>query len=150
MKEIPLTKGQFAIVDDADFDWLSRYSWISDTSGYAVRRYSRIPMHRMVSSPNREQEVDHMNGNKLDNQRANLRNCTRKENARNRKQNTGTSQYKGVYWEKAAKCWRADIRVDYKLRFLGRFPSEIDAARAYDAAARQYFGEFARLNFSQE
>jgi hypothetical protein len=93
---------------------------------------------------------DHINGIGVDNQRGNLQNCTAKDNHRNHRQFVGTSKYKGVYVEKGRKGWRADIRVDYKLRFLGRHPSELEAARAYDQAARIYFGEFALLNFPDE
>jgi hypothetical protein len=94
--------------------------------------------------------VDHKNGDKLDNRRENLRICTIAENIRNSKTSTKkgkTSRYKGVYWVGRIKKWVARIHVDRKGLHVGVFTDEAEAARAYDVAARQHFGEFARTNF---
>lgn len=149
MREIPLTRGFVALVDDADYEWINQCRWKINTYGYAFRqtKTETISMHRLIADTPKGMECDHINHEKLDNRRANLRNCTSKENCRNKKQNIGTSAYKGVYFNKSRGKWRADIRIDYKLHYLGCFTSEIDAARAYDAAAREHFGEFAHLNF---
>lgn len=93
------------------------------------------------------QEVDHINGNGLDCRRGNLRLCTKSENQRNRRPNqNGTSGYKGVGWYKKYNCWRVRIQVNGKKQHIGYFDNEIDAATAYDNAAKQLHGEFARLN----
>lgn len=154
MKEIPLTQGQFAIVDDDDFDWLSQWKWcaLKRKSGdfYAVRRKpygGLLYMHKVILNITTG-DTDHINLNKLDNRRSNLRPATRSQNMRNlnkiKRNGTSTSQYKGVYWRR--NRWEVSIRLP-KRTYLGSFDSEIDAAHAYDAAARDCFGEFARTNF---
>jgi hypothetical protein len=103
-------------------------------------------MHRAIleGAP----QVDHIDGDGLNNQRSNLRPATQAQNmANSRKYSTNTSGFKGVGWHKAAKKWRADITFDYKTRYLGLFPTAEDAARAYDSAAKSLFGVFACLNF---
>jgi hypothetical protein len=97
------------------------------------------------------QVVDHINGNRLDNRRANLRICTHKENSRNRTKSVGkTSKHKGVHYEADRKRWRASIRYDGKLICLGRYKSEEAASTAYDNAATKYFGKFAKTNQGKE
>jgi len=149
-KLIPLTKGQFAIVDDADFDWLMQWRWHVSEKGYAIR-YSnrkRIRMHRFITGVPLGEEVDHKNRNKLDNQRHNLRPATRAQQAYNRsKHKITTSPFKGVYWDKQKNKWHARIKLNRKFIHLGFFASDADAAKAYDEAAYIYFGEFAATNF---
>jgi AP2 domain/HNH endonuclease len=95
--------------------------------------------------------VDHINGNGLDNRRTNLRPATSAENARNRRSQRGSSSpYKGVSWIRSRRNWRANLRVGDRLIHLGSYTDPADAARAYDAAALKYFGEFARLNFPED
>lgn len=160
MKTIPLTKGQFSIVDDADYDSLSPYKWIcSVTRGmYAKSRMGggeAVAMHNVIMKPPPGMVVDHINGNGLDNRRENMRLCTPKENARNSRHGRGASKFKGVQIRKArAKkdgriAWIAVIRVDGRLIYLGQYDTEEDAARAYDDAAIMHFGEFAWPNFAR-
>jgi hypothetical protein len=150
--EIVLARGRGAvIVDPADYTWLSQYNWCLHSKGYAVGYVDtqKVFMHRLILSPPAELQVDHINGNKLDNRRANLRITDSTGNNRNAgKRRTGTSQYKGVRWHQGINKWFAEIAVAKGNRkHLGCFSNELDAARAYDAAAREHHGEFARLNF---
>lgn len=147
-REIPLNNGLVAIVDDEDFEWLSQWRWSAKDGRYACRRpgtiRKHIRMHREIMRPAPYEEVDHINGNGLDNRRCNLRICVRAENARNIRAR-GAVPYKGV-------CARGrDFQA--RLRVAGhRFESEMfatpeEAARAYDELARMFHGPFARLNF---
>ena len=155
MKTIPLTKGKVAIVDDDMFEELSQYKWYCDSYGYAVRTVSSRPgkpktiwMHRVICGTPAGMETDHINEKKLDNRRENLRRCTSAENRRNIKKPTNnTSGYKGVNWLKRNRKWRAEIKVNGKKKHLGCFDDLLAAAHAYDQAARERFGIFAKTNF---
>ena len=93
-------------------------------------------------------QIDHINGNGLDNRKVNLRLCNSSQNQRNaRKRKSGTSRFKGVDWHKESKKWRARICVNRKRIHIGRYKSEFEAAQAYDKKAIELFGEFASLNF---
>jgi len=162
-KLIPLSQNKFAIVDAEDYDRLKLYKWcVSKTrhTNYAIRRTKgkmvngkrakrkAILMHRFITNAPRHLVVDHINHNGLDNRKANLRLCTRAENSRNRRSLVNkSSRYKGVSYDKERKLFIACIRCKGKKYFLGRFKSEIKAAKAYDKKARELFGVYAFLNF---
>jgi hypothetical protein len=156
VKQIPLTKGYTAIVDDEDYDRLvSMGRWQASVTRdrvYAIHSLNRgrIYMHRALvpGAP----LIDHVDGNGLDNRRANLRVATRAQNSMNMRLMTGTrTGFKGVARQPRSNAnpWRAYIRVDGRSHWLGVFPTREAAARAYDDAALSMFGEFARLNFPQ-
>lgn len=157
MREIKLTQGKFALVDDEDFDVLSKYKWRAQHNGgdrkhwRAVRYVPKkkfILMHRQVLNFPDSKCIDHADGDSLNNQKQNLRPCTYSQNGYNqgiRKDNT--SGYKGVSWNKGNKRWHAVIKNDSKFIFLGGFKDPIEAAKAYDKAARKYHKEFAFQNF---
>ncbi len=159
MKTIPLTQGQFAIVDNEDFEHLNQYKWYAFRrseaySYYAIRNVGRKPnrhserMHNRIMNAPDGMEIDHRNHNSLDNRRCNLRICTRSQNMGNtRGCKHHSSKFKGVSWNKENKNWRAIIGFNYKQINIGSFAIEADAAKAYDRKAKELFGEFANLNF---
>jgi hypothetical protein len=152
VKRIPLGGGLYAYVDAADYEWLSQWAW-HVIGGYAGRyeKDRKIYIHREIVQPRKGLVVDHINRNKMDNTRLNLRACTPDENARNRaKRVASVSQYKGVGYRKRNKKWFAEIAIAGEHIWLGFCDSEIDAARTYDRAAVEHFGEFANLNFPEE
>lgn len=159
MKQIPLTKGKFAIVNDGDYEFLSNWKWSASFNGslwYAQRsegpRLLRktVQMHRFIMSAPRGMEVDHINGDTLDNRRENMRLCSRLQNGRNRKRpKNNTSGFKGVWWNKTCNKWEAEIRVNNKRIYLGHYSDPEEAARAYDEAAVEHFGDFAKINFPE-
>lgn len=149
---IPLTKGAEAIVDDADYTWLSQHNWQLSHNGYAYGRVGgRVQyMHRLILGVASGEEIDHIDRNKLNNCRGNLRICSRAANLHNRAPKGHTSKYKGVCFEKFTGRWLVQIRANGKRIKVGRFDNEIDAAKAYDIAAKRYHGDFAFLNFSEQ
>jgi hypothetical protein len=107
-----------------------------------------IQMHRLILNAPKGADVDHINGNGLDNRRENLRICSRAENLRNRGiQRNNQTGYKGVCWNKSKNTYTAQIQYEKTTYRLGTYPSAKEAALAYDKAARRYFGKFAKLNF---
>lgn len=151
MREIETTNGMTILVDNEDYDVVKNYNWFAMKKGdrwYAVTNkngYVRVYMHKLIVDYD---EVDHANRNGLDNRKINLRNCTRSQNNQNQRKRLGaSSKYKGVSWKSDLQKWRAKIYVRYQEIHLGYFENEIEAARAYDEAAREHFGEFARTNF---
>lgn len=156
MKEIQLTQGQVALVDDEDYEELSKYKWFAHkhrNTYYVHRNSSRknpprklISMHRIVMNAQPEQQVDHINGDGLDNRKENLRFCTNSQNQWNRHATYGTSIYKGVSWSNPHNKWVAQIKHKGSVFYLGAFEDDISAARAYNEAAIKLFGEFAKLN----
>lgn len=158
MREIPLTQGKVALIDDEDYDRVSRFKWGAVESGgifYATRteqkagRKTTTRMHRFILSANAGDAVDHRDGDGLNNQKANLRLATALQNSRNqRRRADNRSGFKGV--KANGTKWMARIRTKGDRIFIGNFSTKEDAARAYDAVARVLFGEFARLNFPRE
>jgi len=156
MREIPLTQGKMALVDDRDFEWLSQWKWCAckgRTTYYAIRGWQQngkmriVQMHRAILNPHSGIEADHINGDGLDNRRTNLRTCTSSQNhANSRKRANCSSLYKGVSWYKRKRKWYSCISVKGRTRALGYFDDEQEAARVYNHAAISVFGEFARLN----
>ena len=158
-KQIPLTKGQFAVVDAADYEFLSQWKWHADRDAatcYAVRsvsigdgRQAAISMHRvLLGLDDPKIKGDHIDGDGLNNTRANLRIATHVENCRNQRlSRNNSSGYKGVSWRKGNKAWMAYIKFNKKQICLGFYSSPESAAHAYDFAAIALCCEFARLNF---
>lgn len=153
-REIPLTKGQIALVDDEDYDFLMQWKWFYNNGGYAVRadrstgKYATVYMHRVVTGATSSQIVDHINRNKLDNQRSNLRFATVRINNQNRPADRdSTSPFKGVHWYARDGKWHAQIRAYGRTTHLGYFDNPTDAARAYDERAREIYGPNCFLNF---
>lgn len=154
-KELALSQGKVALIDDADFDWLNQWKWTAKEgvhTWYAYRSVWRprinIQLHRFIMDAPLGVDVDHKNFNGLDNQRHNLRLATDLQNNAYRIKHDGcTSRFKGVYFSTIRGKWIAQIRRTNAPRHLGCFTDEVEAARAYDIAARELFGEFAVLNF---
>lgn len=159
MKRIPLTRGMFALVDDADYDsmmvhkWSARWgksSWYASSNVTVNGQRKGIEMHRLllgVTDP--KTHVDHIDSDGLNNQRTNIRlasNAQNQHNARVARKNN-TSGFKGVYWNRIGRTWKAQIKIQRRMTHLGTFRDKLEAARAYDAAAIKHFGAFARVNF---
>jgi hypothetical protein len=156
-KEIILTQGKVAIVDDEDFEYLNQWKWHTHKNHnnfYAVRcitisnsKQSQIKMHRLIAKPTKDMVVDHIDGNALNNQKINLRICTSIQNSINRKLNVNNKTgYKGVNYIQTLNKYRAYINTNRIRKHLGCFINPKDAAKAYNAAALKYHGEFANLN----
>ncbi len=161
MKLIPLTSSKhpktFTMVDDEDFAFLNQWKWKVATTGckkYAAKSNSFggkdwcTYIHRVLLFATQGVEVDHINGDSLDNRKRNLRLCTRSQNVANTTKMRGprSSKYRGVSWNKKGKMFLAQLYVGGKHVFRGLFEDEIDAAMAYNAVALQYHGKFAKPN----
>ena len=159
-RKIPLSQGKFAIVDPEDYLRLVKHKWHlakSPTGSYAVRwerlksknARTRIWMHREIIHIPNNLLCDHINRNSLDNRKANLRPATVSQNLCNRPKTRSRtrSKYKGLEWDSTQKKWKTRIQFNNRKIYLGSFTSEIEAAIAYDSAAKKYHREFANLNF---
>lgn len=158
MKQIPLTKGCIALVDDEDFDRISQFNWCVlefKNIKYAVRNSPRekgkkrklIMMHReILGVKDSKKYIDHKDHNGLNNQKQNLRPGKSEHNQYNRRA-SGASKYLGVCWDKFTSKWKAQISISGKNKYIGRYKTESEAAKAYDAEAKKHHGKFANLNF---
>ena len=144
MKQIQLTQGKIALVDDEDYERLSMFKWFYNT-GYACKNSDIQKMHRMINDTPKGFVTDHINGDTLDNRKANLRTATHKQNMANRKVHSNSiSGIKGVAWVERNKRWKARIVLNGKDKHLGYFDTPEAARVKYLEAARISFGEFAR------
>jgi hypothetical protein len=160
-RKIPLTQGQYAIVDPERYEELAKHKWFAvrfERGFYALRmvkaeggktRQKNMRMHWVILDVPEGKFVDHINHNGLDNRRANLRIVTKQQNTWNKRKQKGnySSQYKGVAWLKTEGKWQVRIVYNGKRLLIGYFDDEVSAAKAYDAKARELFGEYASLNF---
>lgn len=154
MRTISIEKSTLvALVDDADYTYLTNWTWCIANGYVQCTDYSTglRKLHYMHCLLVTGAEIDHIDGNPLNNQRSNLRAVTRTQNNANRrvdgnKTATTTSQYKGVCWNKGKQNWHTQIKYLRHKYHIGYFHNEIDAAKAYNEAAIRFFGEFARIN----
>lgn len=158
MIDFVITNG-IVLLDEADLSAVLEHNWYAVRKGNKIyacttlydknrssKRY-KLYMHRYLKGAIKGETVDHVNGDGMDNTRCNLRKCSKAENARNSELSaSNTSGYKGVTWNKNAKKWLAQLKVDRRHVYIGVFTDILDAAKAYNTAALEHFGEFARLN----
>jgi HNH endonuclease len=155
-RELILTKGYKALIDADDYEWLSKWKWTAVITGQNIKRiyaYRRewpsrraIYLHRAILGAS-QGDIDHINGDTLDNRRSNLRFATRSQNLANNRRAIGACGYRGVTFEKDCV---SPFRTQFRGRMIGRSKTAEKAARIYDAAAHATFGEFAKLNFPDE
>jgi len=163
--KIPLTQGFETLVDDEDFEFLSMFKWCVLRSGternplwYAVTNIPAIPpfprrtavrMHRFIMGVLPEQQLDHRNRDGLDNRKENLRLATRGQNRVNSRPHGYSSKYRGVTKDTRWNTWKARVAKDGVVVFSQNYPTEVEAAIAYDKAALEIHGEFAYTNFKE-
>lgn len=146
---IPLVHGGSALIDREDLDRVMGFRWYDRPDGYAygVIVYRWVLLHRFILNAEDGSVIDHKNRDTLDCRKENLRFCSFSQNSMNsRKRIGGSSRFKGVHFESQTRKWRAEVTVNYKTIKLGRFSSEEEAAIAYNSAALDLHGEFARIN----
>lgn len=152
--EITLINGCKTLIDSKDYDRVSCYKWYLHKGGYAARSIKgngktiTVFLHHFITGVDFKYVVDHINGNRLDNRKSNLRVVTAQQNSFNRARNKNkiSSIYKGVFWSKEKLMWFSLIKLNGESNHLGYFKSEIDAACAYNEKSKELFGEYARLN----
>jgi hypothetical protein len=153
--EIQLEKGTI-LVDDDDWEYLNEFSWYISHTGYSYtgiwmkfkQTTKQVKMERFIMRVPKGFIIDHINGNRCDNRKENLRLVTKQENNINRCKRSGCpTTYKGLTWIAKERRWKVRVKLDGKEYYVGRFVNEIDAAHAYDFKALELFGEIARLNF---
>jgi len=162
-RRLRMSQPRYAKVDPADYYRLRKYEWFAQKGtrhfytvrkvrGYKAKRKTLIFLHKEIIEVPDGMVTDHINHDAMDNRRANLRAATHSQNACHTKKHSGVSRskYKGIFWKKKHKKWVTRIMFEGKRMYLGCFKNEIDAAKAYDTAARKYHKEFACLNFPDE
>ena len=153
MKQIKLTQGKYAIIDDSSFGLVSQYKWhfhiTNGKMGYPRTMIAgkKIRLHTLLMKNPKGTYADHVNGNTLDNRRENLRICTPSESNANLSKRVGcSSKYKGISFDKERDKWQVRVYFKKKKVFFKRVNTEIEAARLYDLIARKIFGKFAKTN----
>ena len=153
---IRLNQDTVTLVDSEDLRDINLHRWFLSRTKYGNQYAKRnekgrsIYMHREIMNPPPHMEIDHINGDGLDNRKQNLRICTRSQNQRNSKKRiVKSSNFKGVCFDKTGNKWRARIYYEKKNNQIGQFDTDFEAAEAYDKKAIELFGEFARLNLPQ-
>lgn len=151
-KKIPLGHGQFAIVDDEDYDKVCRHKWHVMVNKDGTHSYAatKLKMHRMIIDAPPGYLVDHINGDTLDNRKSNLRLCTNSQNQQNTPSRGGSSKYKGVSFNKKSKKWLAAFVFNGVRHYCGLWALEDDAARAVDKKRGEVCGDFASKNLWHE
>ena len=152
MKYVELNKDKRTLIDDEDFNYLNKFKWYITPKGYVIGKVGNkmILMHREILKAPPDLQVDHKNGDKLDNRKENLRFCTQSQNRANMdkyRKNTSTPRlYKGTVYRRDRKSWRAQIYIIGRNIRSGKCSSEVEAAIKYNELAVKHFGEFAKLN----
>lgn len=153
MKALKITRNQYAIVDDDDYEILKRWKWTCRSDGYAMRMSSKVNgkrrlcmMHAFIMKTPQGMHTDHINNNKLDNRKQNLRICTPAQNQVRSFKKNNTSGFKGVSWNKDKKKWDARTYYKNKQVFIGYFEDKAEAANAFNNKVKDLYGEFAYLN----
>jgi hypothetical protein len=150
MRELKLNKNKIALVDDEDFEFLNMFNWKIRIENGAETVYCSMKLHKFLAKTyqfDTKDVIDHKDGNRLNNQKNNLRPASRKENSRNMKVRKNTTGFKGVYPNLNKNRFVVKIFVNNKQMHLGVFDTAEEAAKVYDENARKYFGEFAKTNF---
>lgn len=158
---LSISRNKIALIDREDLSKVNILRWYCNNFGYAVstkyikgsgrknQKSESILMHRVILGVPKNIFIDHINHNRLDNRKSNLRIATYQQNQWNKSKILSSSKYKGVSYFKRDDCWRARIKLNYKEHHIGFFKNELHAAMAYDIWAKELFGEFANLNFKQ-